>query len=93
MMRARQGGDPPSLPHSPSAASDRVKSDPLVATTQMAPLDADYETRRLQIALAMINQEIELARLLTETHRLRQQINHNDRRARTCSCLSHYAAN
>ena len=70
-----------------------VKHDPLVATTQMAPLDADYETRRLQIALAMINQEIELARLLTETHRLRQQINHNDRRARTCSCLSHYAAN
>jgi hypothetical protein len=32
---------------------------------------ADYETRRLQIALAMIKQEIELIRLLTETHRLR----------------------
>ena len=75
MMRARQGADPPSLPHSPSAASDRVKSDPLVATTQMAPLAADYETRRLQIVLAMIKQEIELIRLLTETHRLRQQIN------------------
>jgi hypothetical protein len=52
-----------------------VKHDPLVATTQMAPLAADYETRRLQIALAMIKQEIELIRLLTETHRLRQQIN------------------
>jgi hypothetical protein len=67
MMRARQGGDPSSLPHSPSAASDRVKSDPPAA---------DYETRRLQIALAMIKQEIELIRLLTETHRLRQQIDH-----------------
>jgi hypothetical protein len=41
----------------------------------MAPLAADYETRRLQIALAMIKQEIELIRLLAETHRLRQQIN------------------
>jgi hypothetical protein len=51
-----------------------VKRDPLVATTQMAPLAADYEMRRLQIALAMIKQEIELIRLLTETHRLRQQI-------------------
>jgi hypothetical protein len=71
MMRARQGGDPPSLPHSLSAA---VKHDPSVATTQMAPLAADYETRRLQIALAMIKQEIELIRLLTETHRLRRQI-------------------
>jgi hypothetical protein len=59
-----------------------VEQDPLMATTQMAPLAADYETRRLQIALAMINQEIELARLLTETHRLRQQINSNDRQAR-----------
>jgi hypothetical protein len=59
-----------------------VKHDPLVATTQMAPLAADYETRRLQIALAMINQEIELARLLTETYRLRQQINRNHRQAR-----------
>jgi hypothetical protein len=52
-----------------------VKQDPLVATTQMPPLATDYETRRLQIALAMIKQEIELIRLLTETHRLRQQIN------------------
>ena len=59
-----------------------VEQDPLMATTQMAPLAADYETRRLQIALAMINQEIELARLLTETHRLRQQIDRNDRQAR-----------
>jgi hypothetical protein len=59
-----------------------VKHDPLVATTQMASLAADYEVRRLQTALAMIKQEIELARLLTETHRLRQQINRNDRRAR-----------
>jgi len=82
MTRARQGGDPPSLPHSPSAAAPAVKHDPSVATTQMAPLAADYETRRLQIALAMINQEIELARLLTETHRLRQQINRNDPQAR-----------
>jgi hypothetical protein len=41
----------------------------------MAPLAADYETRRLQIALAMIKQEIELIRFLAETHRLRQQIN------------------
>jgi hypothetical protein len=48
----------------------------------MVPLAADYETRRLQIALAMIKQEIELARLFTETHRLRQQINRNDRQAR-----------
>ena len=55
-----------------------VKHDPLVATTQMAALAMDYDTRRLQIALAMIKQEIELARLLTEAHRLRQQINRND---------------
>ena len=75
MMRARQGGDPPSLPHSPSAAAPAVKHDPSVATTQMAPLAADYEMRRLQMALTMIKQEIELARLLTEAHRLRQQIN------------------
>jgi hypothetical protein len=55
-----------------------VKRDPLAATTQMAPPTADYETRRLQIALAMIKQEIELIRLFTEAHRLRQQINRND---------------
>jgi hypothetical protein len=48
----------------------------------MAPLAADYEMRRLQMALTMIKQEIELARLLTEAHRLRQQINRNDRQAR-----------
>jgi hypothetical protein len=59
-----------------------VKHDPLVATTQTGPPAADYETRRLQIALAMINQEIELALLLTETHRLRQQINRNEPQAR-----------
>jgi hypothetical protein len=59
-----------------------VKHDPLVATTQMAPLAADYEVRRLQTALATIKQEIELARLLSETHRLRRQINRNDRQAR-----------
>jgi hypothetical protein len=59
-----------------------VKHDPLVATMQTASLAADYEVRRLQTTLAMIKQEIELARLLTETHRLRQQINRNDRQAR-----------
>jgi hypothetical protein len=59
-----------------------MKRDPLVATTQMAPLASDYEAQRLQTALTMIKQEIELARLLTETHRLRQQINRNDRQAR-----------
>jgi hypothetical protein len=42
----------------------------------------DYETRRLQMAVAMIEQEIALARLLSETHRLRQQINRNDWQAR-----------
>jgi hypothetical protein len=73
---------PPSLPYFLLLRATAVKHDPLVATTQMAPLAADYETRRLQIALAMINQEIELARLLTETHRLRQQINRNDPQAR-----------
>jgi hypothetical protein len=51
-----------------------VKHDPLVATTQ-----TDYETRRLQMAVAMIEQEIELARLLSETHRLRQQIDQQAR--------------
>jgi hypothetical protein len=48
----------------------------------MSLLASDYETRRLQMALAMIKQEIELARLLTEADRLRQQINRNDRQAR-----------
>jgi hypothetical protein len=47
---------------------------------QMAPPAADCEVRRLETALAMIKQEIELA--LTETHRLRQQINRDDRQAR-----------
>ena len=82
MMRAGQGGDPPSLPIFFWLRATAVKHNPLVATTQMAPLAADYETRRLQIALAMIKQEIEIIRLLTETHRLRQQINRNDRQAR-----------
>jgi hypothetical protein len=59
-----------------------VKHDPLAATTQTAPLAADYEMRRLQMALTMIKQEIELARLLAEAHRLRHQINRNDRQAR-----------
>jgi hypothetical protein len=59
-----------------------MKHDPLVGMTQMAPLAADYEVPRLQTALAMIKQEIELARLLTETHRLRQQINRNDQQTR-----------
>jgi hypothetical protein len=80
MMRAGQGGSPHSLPIFFWLRATAVKHNPLV--TQMAPLAADYETRRLQIALAMINQEIELARLLTETYRLRQQINRNDRQAR-----------
>jgi hypothetical protein len=57
-----------------------------VKRTRIAPrlmmLAPDYETRRLQMAVAMIKQEIELARLLSETHRLRQQINRNDRQAR-----------
>jgi hypothetical protein len=53
-----------------------------VALTLAAPLPATKRTDRLQTALAMIKQEIELARLLTETHRLRQQINRNDRQAR-----------
>jgi hypothetical protein len=48
----------------------------------MALLASDHETGRLQMALAMIKQEIDLARLLSETHRLRQQINRNDRQAR-----------
>jgi hypothetical protein len=59
-----------------------VKHDSLVATTEMAPLAADHETRRLQTALTMIKQEIELARLLTETYRLRRRINRDDRQAR-----------
>ena len=70
MMRAGQGGDPPSLPYFLWLRATAVKHYPLVATTQMAALAMDYETRRLQIALAMIKQEIELIRLLTETHRL-----------------------
>jgi hypothetical protein len=53
-----------------------------MAMTQMALLASDYETHRLQMALTMIRQEIELARLLAEAHRLRQQINRNDRQAR-----------
>jgi len=77
MMRAGRAAVSP-LPRRPIffwLRATGVKQDPLVATTQMPPLATDYETRRLQIALAMIKQEIELIRLLTETHRLRQQIN------------------
>ena len=81
-MREGQTGDLPSLPYFLLLRANAVKHDPLVTTTQTAPLAADYETRRLQMALTMIKQEIELARLLTETHRLRQQINRNDRQAR-----------
>jgi len=81
-MREGQTGDLPSLPYFLLLRATSVKHDPLVTTTQTAPLAADYETRRLQMALTMIKQEIELARLLTETHRLRQQINRNDWQAR-----------
>ena len=69
-MREGQTGDLPSLPYFLLLRANAVKHDPLVATTQMAALAMDYDTRRLQIALAMIKQEIELIRLLTETHRL-----------------------
>jgi hypothetical protein len=62
-----------STPATTYAPGDEISQS---GTTQMVLLASDYEVRRLQMAVTMIKEEVELARVrLTEAHRLRQEIN------------------